>query len=144
MKQSEMQKIDVIISVCGKPLQTAYALLTLEKQCGHCIDKIYFIEENTSLRNINCGDHSFILGKLSRKIIHFIPKYWNYCFPIEYTRIKDKDYRHSVRYQYGWEKSDKDFILIIHNDIVFYENIVSSMIESIGNNVASGHIGQCW
>lgn len=139
-----MSKIDVLISVCGKPLQTAHALLSMEKKCGHCIDKIYFIEENTSLRDIDCGDHSFILEKLSEKIIHFMPRYWNYCFPIELDRINDINYRHSVRYQYGWEKSEKDFILIIHNDIVFHKDVITPMIEAIGNNVASGHIGQCW
>lgn len=139
-----ISKIDVLISVCGKPFQTALALLSLERTCGHIIDNIYFVEENTSLRGVDCGDHSFILNKLSHKIIHFTPKYWNYCFSIDFERINEIDYRDSLRYQYGWERSDKNFILIIHNDIVFHKDVVTPMINSIGDNVASGHIGQCW
>lgn len=139
-----MQKIDVIISVCGKPLQTHLALLSLEQSCGKHIDKIYFIEENTKTRDIDPGSNERILELLKHKIVHFMPKQWNYCFPIEWDRMDDTDYRHSLRYQYGWEMSDKDYVLIIHNDAIFYSGVVGPMLEAIGENVAVVHIGQCW
>lgn len=139
-----MQKIDVIISVCGKPLQTHLALWSLEQSCGKHIDKIYFIEENTKTRDIDPGSNERILELLKHKIVHFMPKQWNYCFPIEWDKMDDTDYRHSVRYQYGWEMSDKDYVLIIHNDAIFHSDVVGPMLEAIGDNVAAGHIGQCW
>lgn len=139
-----MDKIDVIISVCGKPLQTTLALLSLEKASGHWIDKIYFIEENTKSQDIDTGCHDHVLNKLAHKIVHFMPKQWNYCFPIEWDKMDDTDYRHSVRYQYGWEMSDKDHVLIIHNDAIFRQDVVGPMLEAMGDHVAAGHIGQCW
>ncbi len=139
-----MSKVDVIISVCGKPFQTCLALLSLERACGDHIDKIYFIEENTKTRGIDVGCHQYVMDALSHKIVHFMPKQWNYCFPIEWDKMDDVDYRHSIRYQYGWEMSDKDYVLIIHNDAIFKKDVVGAMLDSIGDNVASGHIGQCW
>ena len=139
-----MSKVDVIISVCGKPLQTCLALLSLERASGQHIDKIYFIEENTQTKGIDAGCHQYVLDALAHKIEYYMPKYWNYCFPIEWDRIDDEEYRHSVRYQYGWEKSDKDYVLIIHNDAIFRKDIIGAMVEGIGDHVAAGHIGQCW
>lgn len=139
-----MEKIDAIISVCGKPLQTVLALLSLERHCGHRIDKYYFIEENTRSQEIDTGSHDHILRVLGHKIVHFVPKQWNYCFHIDLDRMGDVDYRHSVRYQYGWEMSDKDHVLIIHNDAIFHGDVVSAMLDAIGDHVAAGHIGQCW
>lgn len=139
-----VSRIDVIISVCGKPMQTALALLSLERASGRHIDKIYFIEENTATRGVEGGCHQMVLDALGPKIVHFVPKQWNYCFPIEMDRMGDEDYRHSVRYQYGWEKTDKDFALIIHNDAVFRGDVVGAMLDAIDGHVAAGQIGQCW
>ncbi len=139
-----MNKIDVIISVCGKPLQTLLALLSLERTSGHLIDKYYFIQENTQDQSIVSDPRDAFLDKLSHKIIYYTPKQWNYCFPIEWEKIQDVNYRHSIRYQYGWEMSDKDHVLIIHNDAFFHDDVVGPMLEAIGDHVAAGHIGQCW
>jgi hypothetical protein len=138
------KKIDVILSVCGKPFQTALALLTLERECGHHIDKIYFIEENTKSQDIDTGCHGWVLNELKDKIVHYVPKQWNYCFPLETEKLDDEDYRHSVRYQYGWEMTDKDHALIIHNDVYFHGDVVGAMLDNMGDNICIGHVGQCW
>jgi hypothetical protein len=140
------KKIDVIISVCGKPWQTTLALLSLDRACGGRIDRIYFIEENTRSMgyDIQSGQYDYVLERLKHKIVYFQPKQWNYCFGVEYDKLGDTDYRHSVRYQYGWEMSDKDHVLIIHNDAVFHGDVVGALLENIGDAVAIGHVGQCW
>ncbi|MFW5837903.1 MAG: hypothetical protein ACOCVM_07825, partial [Desulfovibrionaceae bacterium] len=111
-------KIDVVISVCGKPWQTALVLLSLDRASGQHIDTIYFTEENTRSKGVDlqAGQHGFVLERLKSKIAYFQPKQWNYCFALEEGKLEDVDYRHSVRYQYGWEMSDKKYLLIIHND----------------------------
>jgi hypothetical protein len=54
------------------------------------------------------------------------------------------DERYGVRYQYGFEKSDKEFIFITHNDVLYTDDIIGDMINQIGDSVGIGQIGQCW
>ncbi len=138
------EKIDVLINAFIKPYQTTLALLSLERESGRHIDKIYFLEENPSEHGIAAGGYDFVLERLKDKIVHMKPDRWNYCFPLEFDKLGDEEYRHSVRYQYGWEMTDKDYILIIHNDTYFHGDVVGAMLESIGDDIAIGHIGQCW
>ncbi|MBU1248815.1 MAG: hypothetical protein KKB70_08955, partial [Proteobacteria bacterium] len=139
-------QVDVLINVCGKPYQTALSLLSLERECGQHIDRIYFVEENTKYYNIDVhtGLHGFVLERLKDKITYIMPDQWNYCFPLEFEKLGDKEYRHSIRYQYGWEMTDKDYVLVIHNDVRFHGDAVAAMIEHLGENIAIGHVGQCW
>lgn len=138
--------IDVLINVCGKPYQTALALLSLDRVCGRYIDRIYFVEENTKTFDIDVhmGKHGFVLDRLRDKIEYFMPDRWNYCFPLEADKLNDQEYRQSIRYQYGWEKTNKDHILIIHNDTHFHGDVIGALLANIGDSVAIGHVGQCW
>jgi hypothetical protein len=54
------------------------------------------------------------------------------------------EYRLSNRYQYGIENTDKKYLLIIHNDILFTDDIVSQLLNNIGDSAGIGEIGQCW
>lgn len=139
-------RVDVAINVCGKVYQTALALLTLNRCCGQHIDRIYFIEEDTSQHNVvmHGGHHEFIRHALRDKIDYLMPRQWNYCFGIELDRLGDEEYRHSVRYQYAWERTDKDYLLIIHNDASFHGDVIGAMLDAIGEHIAIGHVGQCW
>lgn len=136
-------QIDVLINVCGKPYQTALALLTLERACGRHIDRIYFVEENTKHRDvdIHTGHHGFVLDRLRDKISYLQPEIWNYCFALEPERLADTTYRHAIRYQWGWESTDKDYVLVIHNDAHFHGDVVGAMLDGIGEHIAIGHIG---
>lgn len=138
--------IDVLINVCGKPYQTALALLSLDRACGRHIDRIYFVDENTAHYNIDMrtGEHRFVRDALRDKIVYTMPAQWNYCFELDAARLGDITYRHSIRYQYGWEMTDKDHVLVIHNDATFHGDVVGAMLEAIGENIAIGHVGQCW
>lgn len=139
-------KVDVIINVCGKLHQTALALLTLNKVSGQHIDTIYFVEEDTSQYNVKMheGHHDFVREKLQDKIVYMMPSQWNYCFELDYKKLGDDVYRHSIRYQYGWESTNKDYVLIIHNDATFHGDVIGAMLEAIDDHIAIGHIGQCW
>ena len=138
--------VDVLINVCGKVYQTALALATLVRESGEHIDRIYFVEENTRLRNVTMpgGHHEWIRQRLGDRIEYLVPPQWHYCFELEPQRLADESYRHSIRYQYGWESTDKDHVLIIHNDAVFHADVVGPMLEAMGDHIAIGPVGQCW
>ncbi len=139
-------KVDVLINVCGKPYQTALALLSLDRFSGHRIGTIYFVEENTAQYDLAMHGvhHEFVRERLADKIVYRVPSQWHYCFALEPDRLGDEEYRHSVRYQYGWEATDKDHVLVIHNDAVFHGDVVGAMLEALDGHIAIGHVGQCW
>jgi hypothetical protein len=154
-------KIDVIINVCGKPLQTALTLLSLVRHSGPHIDKIYFIEENVHAQkksifrksvnlsmdrnDLNPNAHAKLKLVLKDHIIQYTPKHWLWVKGADSGRTAiDEDYRLSVRYQYGFEKSDKNFVFITHNDCIYFEDILGALLDNIDENIAIGHVGQCW
>lgn len=154
-------KIDVVINVCGKPYQTALTLLSLMRHSGSHINKIYFIEENLKAQkkslfqkriklsvdneDLNPNAHEKLKHILKDYVIEYMPKYWLWVKGADPKRTAvDDDYRLSVRYQYGFEKSDNEYIFITHNDCIYFEDILGALLSNIDTNIAIGHVGQCW
>jgi hypothetical protein len=136
-----VNKVDVIINVYGKPYQTLVTLKSLMKYSGDYIDKIYLQEEPNQPEIF---DINLILNEFDN-IIHYKPKYFNFVNQINKERcFTDEEYRLSIRYQYGFEKSDKEYIFITHNDVLYTNNIIKYYQDNIGNNLGVGIIGQCW
>lgn len=134
-------KVDVIINVYGKPYQTLVTLKSLMKHSGEYIDKIYLQEEPNQPEVF---DINLILNEFDN-IIHYKPRYFNFVNQTDKQRcFTDEEYRLSMRYQYGFEKSDKKFVFITHNDVLYKNNIIKHMLENIENNLGVGEIGQCW
>lgn len=135
------EKVDVIINVYGKPWQTLCTLKSLMLHSGEHIDKIYFIEEREQPYNDNVR---WIVNEF-KNIVHYIPK--KYVFTPRMNDmgdLNDPDNRYCFRYQYGIEKSDKNYVFITHNDILYTNNIIGEMLKQINGNVGVGSIGQCW
>lgn len=135
--------VDVAINVYGKPYQTLVALKTLMLHSGQHIDKIYFIQE----RNQPPWGASFdVVFKRLDNIKLFIPKYFLYVYYTDKERYNDQDYRLSLRYQYAWENTDKNYLFITHNDILYKDDIVGEMLNVLINSeyVGVGQIGRCW
>lgn len=133
-------KVDVILNVYGKPWQTLVSIKSLLAHSSKWIDKIYLTEEK-----FHPYDDSvkWICNHIEN-LIHFTPK--DYYF-IKGTSgdMNDPDNRWTNRYQYGIEKSDKDHVFIMHNDILFTGDIIGEMLGLTGENIAGvGLIGQCW
>ena len=138
-----MDKIDVCINVFGKPFQTLVTLKSLLNKSGKYIDKIYFIEENQQPYQ----DHvKWIINELNYdKLVYFKPKHHLWINGTDINRYhNDYDYRNSLRYQYGLENTDKKYLLIIHNDVLFNSDILTPFINLIGDGFGIGQIGQCW
>lgn len=139
-----MKKVDVLINVFGKPYQTALALLSLIHHNGNLIDKIYFHQEPAT-PEIERRDNSRLLEYLRDKIIFYqVPIWLSNEVTDEKRLFEDSEYRLSLRYQYGFEHTDKKFALLIHNDIEVTGNFLSPMLAQIGEATAIGEIGQCW
>lgn len=141
LSESFKNSVDVAINVYGKPYQTAITLLTLMKHSGQWIDKIYFVEEKKQPEPIS---FQFILDQLGDKAIYYKPKFW-FWVDHKYAFLNKLGvYRRAIRYQYPWEKSNKKYLLILHNDVYFKDDLVGKYLEGIGNHTAIGKIGQCW
>lgn len=138
--------VDVAISVYGKPYQTAVTLLSLLRYSGQWIDKIYITEE----RRQPSGAEFQILRQLLQgcNIIYFKPRFflWYKDITKSYKRhlLRFSAFRHAVRYQYAWEKTDKSYLLLTHNDVLYKDDIIGAYLEHIGDSIGVGKIGQCW
>lgn len=137
-----MNKVDVIVSVYGKPFQTLCTLKSLYAQSGHWIDKLYFLEEAQHPFN----DEVAWIMEYFENVEHYKPK--NHYNP--YT-IKSSHVPHSnVRHQYGIQNSDKQWVFICHNDVLFTGDIIGEMLSEVenwsseGQLIGVGEIGQCW
>ncbi len=139
----ENKQVDILINVFSKPWQTALSLLSLLRYSGQYIDKIYFHEE-LATSEFERKDHSNILKFLENRIIYHNPKYWLSSNTTDEAGLLEEDYRLSMRYQYGFENSDKKYGLLIHNDIEVTGDIVGELLNNIGDCTAIGELGQCW
>lgn len=129
-------KTDIILQVYGKPWQTLCTLESLMTYSEQWIDKIYLIEEAKHPFNDNID----IIFKYDYPIIHKKNKDF---INIYQTRSKDVPVD-IIRHQWGIEKSDKKYVFITHNDVLYTGDIIGNMLNEIGDCVGIGEIGQCW
>jgi len=135
------KKVDVLINVFAKPYQTALSLLSLMRHSGGWIDRIWFAQD--SLKDAAFTGRQFVLDLLPN-IEFYEPVESRWIRHADFGRMGEEAYRHSLRYQYGWEKTDKDWVLVVHNDINVRGDVVGRLLDSIGECVAAGGIGMCW
>jgi hypothetical protein len=135
-------KVDVAVHVYGKPKQTAVTLLSLLQHSGHWIDRIWFVTEREQPYGARFDG---LLEVLHDRLERFTPAYWLGVEPVRGTwKYRFRSYRYSVRYQYAWERSQKDHLFITHNDVLYTGDIVGALLERSPGRIAVGHIGQCW
>jgi hypothetical protein len=134
--------VDVAINVLGKPAQTALALFSLLAHSGRWIDKIYFIEERGGVND--AFSHADTLAALGERVIRHCPSFMNWRFAVDPTRLGDETYRHALRYQYAFERTDKKYLLLIHNDCEFVNDVVGLLLGTLGGHIGAGEVGQCW
>jgi hypothetical protein len=139
---SPQSRVDVAINAYGKPYQTAVTLYTLMKHSGQWINKIYFVEESKQPEKSN---YQFIRDNFGDKLVHFKPSVWLWTKSVKFDFLLNfKMFRHAVRYQYPWEMSDQKYLLVLHNDVYFKDDLVKHYLEGIGDASGIGRIGQCW
>jgi len=142
MASSSPLKIDVAINVFQKPYQTAVTLLSLLRHSGHLIDKIYFTIDAPGTEHI----YDFLFERFSGQYILFVPRFHYWVRSSKYRRVlyRYRVFRHSLRYQYAWEATDKKYLLITHNDVLYSADVVAYFLRTIGTHIGVGEIGMCW
>ncbi len=142
MSDPRQKSVDVAINAYGKPYQTAVTLFTLLKHSGEWIDKIYFIEESRQPHQANFRP---LLQLLGNRVIYYKPHLWLWTNNLKFRfLLKFKWFRYAIRYQYAGEKTDKKYLLVMHNDIYFKGDLVGEYLAHIGSAAGIGRIGQCW
>lgn len=140
-----MSKVDVAINVFGKPYQTAISLLSLLKYSKQHINRIFFTEETKQSHE---DDGAKALDFLPKDlIVYYKPKYYLSFQYLDMDKLNtDAEYRQSIRYQYAWEHSDKDYLFLMHNDCLFTNDIIGNMLPMIQSDKCAGvgTVGQCW
>lgn len=110
-------KVDVVVNAFGKPYQTALCFVSLLRYAGENIHTIYLIIENRRPKYDDIDLH--FLSRLYKNIICFTPEYWTGIDAPDCGRMHDIKYRHSVRYQYAWEKQRMIFCLFCITTYIF-------------------------
>lgn len=129
-------KVDVIISVYGKPFQTLATLKSLYKYSGKHIDKLFFLEEAKH----PFGDEVMWILDYLDNVVHYKPK-----THVNPYAIKSKDVPYeNIRHQYGIDNSDKKYVFVTHNDVLYTGDIIREMLNEIEDCIGVGEIGQCW
>lgn len=137
------KEVDVAINVYGKPFQTLVTLKTLMACSGQHIDKIYFIQER---QQPSWGADFDIVLKKFGNIELFVPEHFLFVYFTERERYGDPEYRLSIRYQYAWEQTDKRFLYVTHNDMLYKADIVGEMLRVLDKSeyAGAGQVGRCW
>ena len=137
------EKVDVAINVYGKPLQTAVTLFSLMKHSGRHIDRIFFIQEKKQPPG---SRFDLIFGKLGDRLDVHVPRYFLWTYPVKLLRplLRIQSFRQSLRYQYAWEHTDKNYRFITHNDVLYHDDIVGYFLANMGEHIAAGQVGMCW
>lgn len=136
VENKDMIKVDVILQVYGKPWQTLCTIESLMQNSGQHIDKIYLMEEFKHPFKDNISE----VFKYDYPIVHKKHKKWVNIYG---TWAKDVP-EENIRHQWGLEQSDKQYVFVMHNDVLFTGDIIGNMLQEIGTCIAIGEIGQCW
>lgn len=146
------KKVDVSIAFFGKPYQAIVTIKTLMKYSGQHIDKIILSRERKQPHEDYVGIFKIIdyfRNDPAVKIEVQYPKHHLGLGVKDLERAKvDTAWRQSIMYQYALETTDKKYLCIMHNDMLFYGDMIGEMLkmfEKGSENLAGiGSIGQCW
>lgn len=119
--------IDINLNVFHKPYQTIATIRSLLQVSGKHIDKIYI--------NFEAGSTGI---EIVKKYVDAIYSQSKEVVRSNYNDVMD------IRYQYGLVHSDKKYVFISHNDVLYKKDIIGAMLEEIADNAGIGLIGQCW
>ena len=133
-----MKKVDVIIHVSGKPWQTLCTLKSLMGHSGKHIDKIFFVKEPTHPFNDNVD---WVTDYFDNLIV-YQPKTSILMYKVK--NLNEQDDRFNSYCQFGFEKSDKEFVFVTHNDVLYTGDVIGDMLNKIKDSIGIGQIGQCW
>jgi hypothetical protein len=146
------KKVDVSIAFYGKPYQAIVTIKSLMKYSGAHIDQIYFSRERKQPHNDYIGIFKVIDYFRNDPDVRLIVQYPYHhlglgVMDIERAKV-DTRWRHSIMYQYALETTDKKYLCIMHNDMLYHKDMIGDMLKEFDTGPPSlagvGSIGQCW
>ncbi len=170
MNMKNNYKVDVTIQSYKKPELLIYTLLSLHKHSKDTIDTVWINDDKSGNNVLKIYKSSVVIDALypwkikvrenSRRMgwwLSFVkgvkPKYltWSYkmfrmlwnIYNTGHAYVKRED----IRYQWAIDNTDKDYLYVLHDDVTFYDDIISlylKNIQGLANPVAVGDLGQCW
>lgn len=146
---NSMNKTDVCVIYYGKPYQTIISILTLLKHSRPHINKLYITVEKKQPYGAY-GDIYKVIQAVKEEVSIdiFHPRYFYGLGTLDYDRVKqDQAYRWSIPYQYALENSVAKYLFIMHNDMVFHDDMIGAMLPVMDSDqqmAGAGSIGQCW
>jgi hypothetical protein len=141
-------KIDVCLNVYGKPHQTALTIRSLLKYSGQHVGKIFITLEKDQPEGFSEELLRSLLADL--QIDYYTPRmYLGWTEKIRRPWIVQallpfSFYRHSIRYQYAWERTKAKYLFLSHNDMVYHADVLGGYLSNLEGRIAVGHVGQCW
>ena len=165
-----MNKVDVSVQSYNKPESLIFTLLTLHKHCKPHIDTVWINDDQSEkgvIEKYQRLQDSKILFPWKIKVrvnesrvgwwVSFsrnrLPKYASIFFIIKrltWNFFKNKTIFIDIqdfRYQWAIQSTDKQRLLIIHDDVEFLGNVVNLLDNSMSSLTKpgiSGDLGQCW
>lgn len=163
-------KIDVALQSYKKPESLIYTLFTLHKYCADLIDTVWINDDKSGGAALELYlklDQSKALFPWKirvRENIHrvgwwvsfvrgYTPKYLKPGFMLKrmaWNLYKNKSIyiaREDMRYQWALDSTDKEYLMILHDDVQMRDDIVSLCLkemESLTYPAIVGDLGQCW
>jgi hypothetical protein len=139
-------QVDVVMNIFAKPYQTALAFLSLLKFSSPHLDRLYLQFEPAGSRYDVEPPYAIAeyLQDQGREVVIFQPEIWIECSAVDESRLEEHDYRVALRYQYAFEHTDKRYLFVLHNDVMFKRDIIGAMLDRMDGVFTLGPLGQCW
>jgi hypothetical protein len=168
--KNTLPKVDVAIQSYKKPESLIYALLSLHKTSKNLIDQVW-INDDQSGENviavykskelkkalhpwkINVRENKHRMGWWVSFVKGYRPSYLTWPYQIlrmTFNYFKNKSIyvdRQDIRYQWAIDSTDKSYIFIMHDDIIFKRDPIKLYLETMLNfkrPAIIGDLGQCW
>ena len=145
-------KIDVAIAFYGKPYQTIVTIKTLMLLSKQHIDKIYISRERKQPHGDYIGIFKIMDYFKNDPDVRLVVQYPHHhlgagAADLERAKTNTR-WRQSIMYQYAFETTDKKYLCIMHNDMLYHRDIIGDMLNEFQqgslNLAGIGSIGQCW
>lgn len=164
-----MTKIDVAINSYKKPESLLYTLMTLKAVAGDKIDTVYInddcsdngayelythpqvqeyfkpwkLDVRVNTRNVGIKE-VYVPGYRPpyMRTLKFMLSNWQRFYSAKYPHNRE-----DIRYQYALDHTDKDYILLMHDDVRYVKDIVAFYLDAITKDpqiAVVGELGQCW
>lgn len=163
-----MTKIDIAINSYKKPESLLYTLMTLKSVAQDWIDTVYINDDCSNDGSYELYTHpdvieyfkpwkldvrvnSFNVGIKQVYVRGYYPEYMDWKFMLKrWPRFFSKKYGHNrsdIRYQYALDNTDKKYLMMMHDDVLYRKNIVELFLQTFEKNkdlAIVGDFGQCW